>query len=342
MATTVVNAAASAPADQPTPNFNPETFTPEEHAAWMDKGTVPTVPAEKPDQAKPADTPPAPPAGAARADEPATESAPVKTQEHKGKGADARKAELNAEIQELLKKRNELRAEVQPKPDAKPDPSPAAKLEKPVKPVFGEKPDETWDQFEARQDAYHEALAEYKAKQILADERAANEKARKDAETAEANKALEESWKERVSAAESKHADFAEVAFSETTPITPAMDGFILDSPVGPEILYRLGQNGSAEGKRIAALGPFAAVRELVKIEQSIAQSLATATAEAPPATPVKAPVTPITRAAKPATDLRATQAAPVDPLKAAIEAGDYTAYAELANRRDIERRRQR
>lgn len=332
MATVVTPPAESA---APAPNFEPSTYTTAEHTAWMEKGTIP--------ESKPAaSTPAKDPAGAEQSAEVvSTESATAaqpNQQEQKGRGAarnaDERKAELNAEIRDLLAQRNGLRAELAPKKDVAADPSPAkAKLDKPAQPTWGEPghEGEEYKDFEARQYAHIGALARYEAAQLLQQERETAEQQRLAATTAEANRAIEESWNSRVEAAKSKHADFAEVAFSKDVPISPTMDGFVLDSDVGPEILYYLGQHVD-EAKGIAAMPPYKAARALVKIESAIG--------DAAPAQPKTTPVQPITKAARPATDLRATQAAPVDEMKAAIEADDYTRYEQLANERDIARRK--
>ena len=330
MATVVTPPAASAPAE-PLPNFSPETYTPEQHAEWMNKGTIP--------QSNPAESTPAKtPAGTAKADEPAAASATAPTQEHKGKGADARKAELNAEIQDLLKKRAELRAEVDGKTGVTAEPPTAKpkepKLEKPKAPVFGEDghDGENWQQFEARREAHTEALAEYKAKEVLRADREQREKERLEADTKAANQAIEESWKARLETAQAKHADFAEVAFSKDVQISPVMDGFILDSDIGPEILYYFGSHVD-EANAIAAMPPYKAARALAKIESGLGEP----SGESPKP---KTPVTPITKAAKPATDLRATQSAPTDERAAAIEANDVTRFIEIENAKTVAKRK--
>jgi hypothetical protein len=324
---TAVTPAESAPAE-PQPNFSPETFTPAEHTAWMEKGTIPEV---KPETQ----------AGAPQGDKPAAESAPASQQEQKGtppaaKNADQRKAELNREIQDLLAQRNSLRAEVQqPKPDVKADPPPAAaKPDKPKPPSFGETghEEETWAQFESRQQSHVEALAEFKAREVLRADREEREQQSRKAEQEAQAKTVQEAWSGRVEAAKSKLADFAEVAFSETTPLNDAMLEILMDSERGPEILYQLGLNGSAEGKRIFSLSKIQAQRELLKIEGSLSEP-----AKEPPK---PAPVVPITKAARPAVNLNATGGAPVDPLRDAVERDDVAAYFEEANRRDVERRK--
>lgn len=345
----------------PVPNFEPSTYTPEEHGTWMKTGKLPTSKAESTpakETPKSAESAPAEEAGAAEAAEVAPESATDPQQEKgKGKGADARKAQLAADIQESLDKRKTVQKEWddfenwrKTKTDVAAAPAPAvkeAKVEKPVKPTFddpdfGDKDGETFEQFQKRRRElradFETKNAEYTEKLIqysLAEDRKANEKARMEAETQAANKKIEDAWQERVEAAKTTHADFADVAFSKEVPISAVMDGFVLDSEVGPEILYYLGKNVK-EAKAIAAMPPYKAARALVSIEISLSKTEDSPKADATPAKPV----VPITKAAKPATDLKATNAAPVDELKAAIEAGDSEKFNAIQNARDVERRK--
>jgi hypothetical protein len=322
-------------------NFDLTSFSPSEYSEWEKTGKVPDVkPAA---QSSDAETTTESKAGAPSGDESAATSATAsQEQPPKGKGADARKAQLSAEIQELLRQRNELKAEVQgkAKPEAKiADPSPAAKpaeseLKRPSRPVFGESghESESWVEFEARQDSYVEAVADYKARQTLKEAREAERKQAEEAKQAEAAATIDKTFRERLGKSQEKHADYAEVAFSAEVPISRPMDAFIRSQEAGPEVLYYLGQHAS-EAQAIAQMQPMDALFALSKI----AISLEPAQAEPPKK---EAPVVPITKAAKPATDIRATSAAPVDELKAAVEAGDYARFEELENRRLAERRK--
>lgn len=337
MGDTVVSPGADSAAAQP--NFDLSSFTPEQYSTWESTGKVPDVKpaADTSDAAKPTESQ----AGAPEGDEPAAESATAsQEQPSKGKGADARKAQLSAEIQDLLRKRNELRAEVDgPKKDVKPaaeaSTAEAPKIERPKRPVFGESGHEaeTWEQFETRQDSYIEAIADYKAAARLQASEAEKAKQAEERQRADQAAEIDKTFRERIGKATEKHADYAEVAFSAEVPITQPMDAFIRSQEAGAEVLYYLGQHPAA-AKAIAAMQPLDAFYALSKIALSLEQP-----AQADP--PKKeAPVVPITRAAKPATDIRATSAAIVDELEAARKAGDYTRYEELANRRDAEARR--
>jgi hypothetical protein len=346
LGTTVVNPGAESAAAQS--NFDLSTFTQEQYSTWESTGKVPDA---KPAESSTAPSTEEPQAGAPEGDEPAAESAPAQSQEQtqKGKqGADKRKAELDADIRRRLNQRHAVSQEdFQAKWDkfsdwekqqaAKTESAPAkpaaeTELKRPARPVFGESGHEaeSWEQFEARQDAYVEAVADWRL--AVAETKRAEQTAA-ERQKAEAE-AIDKTFRERVGKATEKHADYADVAFSAEVPITQPMDAFIRSQEAGPEVLYYLGQNVEA-AKAIAQMAPLDAFYALSKIALSLEQP---AQAAQPPKK--EAPVVPFTRAAKPATDIRATSAAPVDELQAALEAGDFTAYEEIQNRRDVERRR--
>ena len=326
MGTTVVTPAESAPA-QPTPNFEPETWSGDQHSEWMRTGKVPP--------SKTAESTPQESAGAAKADEPAPESAPVTSQEHKPKGFDARKDELNREIQTLLKQRNDLKREVEGRPGVNadsPTAKPEKKLEEPKAPTFGEAghENETWADFEGRQQAHTSSLVDYRVKRALQEEREANEKARKEADTKAANEAIERSWQERITATEADHADWREVIEGSKLPISPTMDGFILDSEIGPKVLYHLCKNPDL-AKQVFEMSPWKAGRKLIEIEAQLAGGKPNSQS---------APEAPITKAAKPTTDLAARGGGVADPVKAAVEADDYTAFEAAQNAKVVARRK--
>ncbi len=292
-----------------TQNFAPETFTAAQHTEWMKTGNVPDV--------KPA----AEPSPAAKEAVPAEST--TASQQEKGRGADARKEQLNAEIRELLAKRDTLKAEVS-RPDVKA--SSPKKHEPAPEPEFGEAghEDETFGQFKAREVAH---IAKEAVQAALSEDRAAREKDRVEADTAAAKKAVEDDWKERVSAAVAElkvsAEEFAEIAYSKDVPISDVMEGFILDSDIGPKVLHYLGKHID-EAKAIKKMPAYRAAKALHLIEQSIA------TGALAPAPEKKAPVIPFTKAAWPATDLKAVNSAPVDERRAAIEAGDMKRFNEI------------
>lgn len=320
------NTAVSAPAE-PQPNFDLSSYTPDQHREWMETGKIPTLDpdAKSGPGANEDDT--TSQAGESEDSKPAAESATAPKQEKKAPAAH----DADSRIKELLRERATLRDRLAAleKPAEKPAESAPAKpaeskLERPKRPTFGESghEEETWAQYEDRLDAHSEALVQYGI--AASEQKKAEAKAESDRK-AEAAK-VAEGWQERVLEATTKYADYADVAFSASTPINPTMQAFLLEHPQGAEVLYRLGENGSAEGKRIHALPPMQALTELAKIALSLEEP---ATTE-----PAKPPAKPITKAARPATELRATNSAPANPLHDAVERDDQEEFNRLRNSR--------
>jgi hypothetical protein len=248
-------------------------------------------------------------------------------QERKPRSGEDRKAELAAEIKELLKQRAELRGEVEKQPgDKKADPPPA---DVPIKQAESKKavaPEEpkledfaTFAEFRKAETEYFRQVARFETRQAMAEAREAER-------VAEANRVIETDVQKSISAGRKKYPDFDEVALSSTTPISKAMDGFILDSEYRDDVLYRLGENDSAEARRIAALAPFRQVRALLAIEQEFSEQ----------ARPEKTiPVKRHTEAPPPAAELGGRTSEPSDAVLAALNRGDFAAYQRLANARD-------
>ena len=277
--------------------------------------------------------PEAPPASETPDKPAASEAAPAKTVQEKPKNGEDRKAELKSEIAELLRQRAELQGKTAPVEkiaESTPAPvSPAAKPAVEVKPASaGDAPKKpslndfaTFAEYDAANDAYIADLVTFKATQIIAN----NETTRAAREQQNAHAA---EWDKQVTAAREEHADFAGVAFSKETPITPVMDGFILKH--GPRILYVLGQNGSAEGKRIAALDPYEAVEALIDLQRALPDS------KSPKVVPITTPVKKHTQAPPPATSLNGNASETGDQAVAALQEGDFAAYMARENAKEL------
>jgi uncharacterized small protein (DUF1192 family) len=120
-------------------------------------------------------------------------------------------------------------------------------------------------------DQYTRALTRYELKQARSEERAA-----------EATKTNSDKWQERVKETKKTAPDFDDVMSDADVPISNVMQQMMLESEIGPRMVYELAKN-PAEAKRIAQLSPIAAVKELTKLEAKL-------TAAAAPATPATAP----------------------------------------------------
>ena len=128
------------------------------------------------------------------------------------------------------------------------------------------------DDFESAQQ-YAEALAEQKARELLAQREAAAQQA-----------ALLESYKDREEEARDRYEDFEQVAYNPNLPVTDHMAQAIQASDIGPEVIYWLGSNPKEAG-RISRLPPILQAKEIGKIEANLTSNppvKKTSTAPAP------------------------------------------------------------
>jgi hypothetical protein len=104
-------------------------------------------------------------------------------------------------------------------------------------------------------------------------------------------------WEEKVSRAEDKYDDFAEVV-GDLQPTNPLISA-IMEAENGEDIAYHLAKHPK-EAQRIANLSPFSAAREIGKLEAKLASK------PEKPQTPSKAPapITPLSGAAPVRTDV--------------------------------------
>ncbi len=142
------------------------------------------------------------------------------------------------------------------------------------------------DQFQSYEE-YLEALADYKAEQKFTErERKREQETQQERATREFND-MRATFAERIEQAAEKYEDFEEVAFSEDVPVSEAMATAIMQSDLGPDLLYHLGQNPK-EAARIARLPPIAAIRELGKLEAKLSEPPTKRASKAPePISPV-------------------------------------------------------
>lgn len=165
------------------------------------------------------------------------------------------------------------------------------------------------------------AIKEYETKRATADAEAAVKRA---------NDSIQTEYLGKVAKAKEKHDDFEAVAFNPDLPIKSGsvVDGWILESENGMEILYHLGQN-PAELGRINALKPFAQARELTKLELSLSE-IKTA-----PVVPKK-----ISEAPPPASRVEGAKVATNDESRQAVIDGDVRAFIAAENAKDLARSR--
>lgn len=140
-------------------------------------------------------------------------------------------------------------------------------------------------------DEFAEALARFTARQEWeAIQKAQNE----ERERGEQERRLSD-VRAKFAPAASKFEDFADVALSDSLPITPPMAAALIESDIPGEIAYWLGSNPK-EAERIAALPPTRQVVEIAKIEERI---------KAPPKpTAAPAPIKPVGNQASKSKDI--------------------------------------
>jgi hypothetical protein len=195
------------------------------------------------------------------------------------------------------------------------------KTEVSAKPVLGE--------FKTYED-WVEAVSDWKADQKITARLEADRKERETAtrqtEVESKNKEIEKGWMDRVNRSKEKHSDYESIAFAKenTANIKPGsvLDCWILDSEHGAELLYELASNPE-EIDRINSLSPFAQARELTKMESTF---------EGAPAKKVNV----VTRAPKPPSEVGGTGTVSDDPVETALSRGNFRAYMDEANRREL------
>ena len=170
---------------------------------------------------------------------------------------------LERRFSEITKQREEARKEAQQERQAREAlEARLAVLERqptPQAPKVDEEPQPSQfnDAFE-----YAKALAEFTADKRIGEMR------RQDAEAKEAQERQKviETWASKVQAAKASMPDFDDIVASSDVVVNDDIRDAILESDVGPQILYHLAENDDV-AKRIAGLSPKQALREIGKLE---------------------------------------------------------------------------
>ncbi len=109
---------------------------------------------------------------------------------------------------------------------------------------------------------YAEALSDWSARNAL------KERDRVDAErrAAEQRSQFERGWAERVAAAKAEMPDFDDMVNSSDVKVSDPVRDAIMESEVGPKILYHLAENPDL-GKKLGEMSVIAALRHIGKLE---------------------------------------------------------------------------
>ena len=190
-------------------------------------------------------------------------------------------------INELTKRAHEAEREVQRLREAS-ERKPAESTEKPIPDRFGS------------YDEYVEALADWKADQRVAESFKRRDAERSQAAEARAAEAKAQAWAERQSEFREATPDYDAVVGKSAVQIAPHVVDTLLDSESGPELAYHLAKRPETV-KRINALSPLSAARELGRIEATLSSPAAP---QIKPASKAPAPITPVRSSAPAAVDL--------------------------------------
>lgn len=172
---------------------------------------------------------------------------------------------IEKRFSEITRQREEARAEAQREREARASlEARLAELERQSAPKTEAKVDQEPQphQFEDAFE-YAKALADYRVEQRFNQEKQAQEQARVQAERAK----IQESWLQKVVAAKSEMPDFDEmIASAGDTPIPDHIRDAVMDSDVGPKILYHFANNPELVGE-LSNMNPAKALREIGKLE---------------------------------------------------------------------------
>jgi hypothetical protein len=222
---------------------------------------------------------------------------------------------LEKRFSEITKQREEARQEAQRERQARVDlEQRLAALEQQRQPQQQSyidqepQPSQFADAFE-----YAKALAEFSTEKALAERDRQVAQAREQ----EAQQKIIQSWAQKVQEAKAELPDFDDLVASSDVVVNNAVRDAILESDVGPKILYHLAENNDL-AKRIASLSPNAALREIGRLEAKF---------EVKPETKQTAPVV-RSKAPAPIQPIRGGQGQPDVPMSANGEwHGSYQAW---------------
>ena len=200
-----------------------------------------------------------------------------KEAEAKAEAEAARVRELEARLQALQQGQTPAAEPAQPAQVAQADAEP--------------QPGDYSDAFE-----YAKALAKWSSDQAV--KRVKAEEAERKAN--ETRQQVITAWAERVTKAKAEMLDFDDMVTSSEVQVTDAVRDAILESEVGPRILYHLAENPEL-GKKLASMSVASQLREIGKLEGRFEAGKS-------PETPASAPVAAV---------LKPRAAAPITPIKA-------------------------
>lgn len=273
--------------------------------------------------------------------------------------ADLKKAGLSPLELKTFKREAEA-AKAEPAAPAKAAPEKTANpqgLEKPVKPTMndlkadGTKKYASWEEFDAAKDDYHDAMAEYRSKVAVLEDRQAR-----------AAEAQQQTLAQKVTEAKARYGDQTEATIGSATRalldgggIPLAVQDLIGGSPVLVDVMFALGSDAAALASFVdlAKTDPAAAIRKFVLLEHLTTEELAKGSKADKGAAAAGAgergedgkfvstpPAKQRSAAPPPPEELNTRGSAPPDPIEAALRNDDFAAFKAAEDRKDIARRR--
>ncbi|MEO7938049.1 MAG: hypothetical protein ABIR55_05465 [Burkholderiaceae bacterium] len=213
----------------------------------------------------------------------ATSEGQDKPQEPQGKPE--RKPGVQSRIDELTRARHQAEREATfwREQAAKSPPSSTDAPDRPSKAAFTD------------DDAYFEALADWKAEQKVQQFSRQTQAERAQEADARQQDSRFDLYRERVQQSADAMPDYETVVGESEVPAAPHVLDSILDSDVGPQLAYHLAKNPDV-AERLNAMTPMQAAREIGRLEASVTAAPASAAPIPPPkrTTQAPAPITPV------------------------------------------------
>lgn len=193
-------------------------------------------------------------------------------------------------------------------------------------------------------DEYVEALSDWKTRQTLQSERAAEAKKASESE----HRKVIESHLERLEEARGKYEDFDEVV-GRNLPLggneatAQASQLFLLETENAPDVMYAIASDPELASQLAEITNPRKAIAFITRLSDKLAASQEETT-EKESAKPAVAPLVrkKVTNAPPPPVHVGGRTATTEDEAQAALKRGDFATYKRVMNARDIARSKER
>ena len=259
--------------------------------------------------------------------------------------ADLRQAGLSpAELKTFKREHQRQEAAAPAKVEPPKAEQPKPKADRPPRPKFGERDNETWEQYQARDTEWVESVADYAVQRYRAQQ---------------AEETQQKELRQQVDAAKGRYGAEADAAIGQAIDslVSSDMPGvvkrLINDSPVLIDLAYVMGSKPEdlKSFLELAKSNPSAAIRRVVLMEKLVQEELVKGSTsgdstgdrdETGKFTSRKEPQKKTTAAPPPPVEVSGRGSAPPDEEAVAAKTGDFEAFRAARNRADMERLRGR